>query len=187
MYETLTYEQLKALRDNEKITALTELKNLYPDNRDLAKHLDVAHIAVSNMVGKYLEGKQLGRKKMTEEEKAQAKAERELKKLQELQQQQLNQQQAQQTQEEETQEEKIEKDEALENNIVRTPIISEPIINEPIIEGTQPEIKNNSFAIKLDKNMTGEEAILRLSGIANSLLKENEYKVVLSVEEIGDV
>ncbi|MDD4411990.1 MAG: hypothetical protein PHO58_05830, partial [Bacilli bacterium] len=75
MYETLTYEQLKALPDNEKITALTELKNLYPDNRDLAKHLDVAFIGVNNMVAKFLEGKQLGRKKMTEEEKAQAKAE----------------------------------------------------------------------------------------------------------------
>jgi len=172
MYETLTYEQLKALPDDQKIIALKELKSTYPDNRDLAKHLDVAHIAVSNMVGKYLEGKQLGRKKMTEEEKAQAKAERELKKLQELQaqQEQIQKSQQEESQEEETKTETQETKEEVKDEISN-------VIN-------QSESKNDSFAIKLEKNMTGEEAILRLNGIANSLLKENKYKVVLSVKEV---
>ncbi len=80
MYETITYDQLKELPDDQKVLALKELKTLFPDNKDLAKHLNTAHIAVSNMVGKYLEGKQVGRKKMTEEEKAQVKAEREAEK-----------------------------------------------------------------------------------------------------------
>jgi len=80
MYENYTYDQIKALPDDQKVTALKELKTTYPDNKDLAKHLDTAHIAVSNMVGKYLEGKTVGRKKMTEEEKAQAKVQRDAEK-----------------------------------------------------------------------------------------------------------
>jgi len=189
MYETYTYEQLKALPDDQKIIALKELKSTYPDNRDLAKHLDVAHIAVSNMVGKYLEGKQLGRKKMTEEEKAQAKAERELKKLQQLQaqQKQIQKSPQEESQEEETktetQETKEEVKDETSNAISYTSIMSNAPV-PPTNEINQSESKSNSFSIVLEKNLTGEEAILRLNGIANSLLKENEYKVVLSVEEV---
>ena len=176
VYESYTYDQLKELSDDQKVIALKELKTIYPDNKDLAKHLDTAHIAVSNMVGKYLEGKSVGRKKMTEEEKAQAKAERELKK-------------AQESQKQSNQENKAE-------DVIKT---TEQTINEvnevkdeektipPIKEESQvktPESKSNSFSIKLDKNMNGEEAISRLSGIANSLLKENQYKVSLVIEEV---
>jgi len=179
MYETYTYDQLKELPDDQKITALQELKTLYPDNKDLAKHLDTAHIAVSNMVGKYLEGKQVGRKKMTDEEKAQAKLQRE--ETKKLKQQAGKQQEAQQV-----------------NTIPQTIINEEPSVvpnitpsSEPVIQVTEEPQKvkseTNSFSIKLEKNLIGEEAITRINGIANSLLKENTYKVSLVIEEVEKV
>jgi len=175
VYESYTYDQLKELPDDQKITALKELKTIYPDNKDLAKHLDTAHIAISNMVGKYLEGKSVGRKKMTEEEKAQAKEQRKLKKQAE---EAKAQQQIQQEQQEEVQS---------EDKVVTTlPEIKNEESNTttPITQSIQP--KTNSFSIKLEKNLTGEEATARLNGIANSLLKDNTYKISLVIEEVEE-
>jgi len=157
MFENYTYKQIKALSDDQKIEALKELKTIYPDNRELAKHLDTAHIAIANMVGKYLEGKQVGRKKMTEEEKAQAKAERKLAKQQE---QIQHSQEKQETENVETEEKNVK------------------TINKA------PQSGSNSFSIKLEKNMNGEEIVARLNGIANSILKYKEYKIDLVVEEV---
>ncbi len=169
MYENFTYNQLKDLPEGQKIEALKELKTIYPDNKDLATHLNVIPMAISNMVAKYLEGKQLGRKKMTEEEKLQAKLQREEEKR-------LQREKEQQQEQEKSNEQKL-------DEVVK----SQETKNEeklPVHEETQSNnFKSNSFSIKLDKNMTGEEAVSRLNGIANSLLKENEYKVELIVEE----
>jgi len=173
MYENYTYDQLKSLPDDQKITALKELKAIYPDNKDLAKYLDVAFIAVNNMVGKYLEGKQVGRKKMTDEEKLQKAQERKLKK-------QLEQQE-QQKPEVNTTSQTIRNEEP--NAILNTT----PSVT-PIKEESQPiQSKTNSFSIKLDKTMLGEEAISRINGISNSLLKENEYRISLVIEEVEKV
>ena len=182
VYESYTYDQIKALPDDQKITALKELKTTYPDNKDLAKHLDVPFIGVNNMVAKYLEGKTVGRKKMTEEEKAQAKLEREeAKKLkQQIEKQQL-QQQEQQKPEVNTTSQTIRNEEP--NAILNTT----PSVT-PIKEESQPiQSKTNSFSIKLDKTMLGEEAISRINGISNSLLKENEYRISLVIEEVEKV
>jgi len=170
MYENITYDQLKELPDDQKIIALKELKTIYPDNKDLAKHLDIAHIAINNMVGKYLEGKQVGRKKMTPEEKAQAKTEREAEKKR------LKEQEKQETM---TQQITTNQDNVPQPTNPNATIV--PIINESI------KINLNSFSINLNKDMLGEEAISRLSGIANSLLKENQYRVNLIIEETGEV
>ncbi len=177
VYETYTYEEIKALPDDQKVLALKELKEIYPDNKDLAKHLNVAHIAISNMVGKYLEGKQVGRKKMTEEEKAQAKAERKLKKQQEEKmQQEQEKQEAMAQQTIPNQESEVKNSESdLEATVMVTS------------KTTQPQSNLNSFNINLNKNMLGEEAITRLSGVANSLLKENQYRVSLVIEEVEGV
>lgn len=180
VYETYTYEEIKNLPDDQKVLALKELKNLYPDNKDLAKHLDVIPMVVSNMVGKYLEGKQSGRKPMTEEEKAQAKIEREAKKLKELQ----EQQQLQKQQEEEKEKEKVNKTESqesqeskeVENKALETATIPIPNI--------QTQINSSSFTIKLDKNIAGEEATMMLSSLANTLLKDGKYKISLTIEEV---
>jgi outer membrane protein OmpA-like peptidoglycan-associated protein len=169
MYETITYDQLKELPDDQKIEALKELKTIYPDNKDLAKHLDTAHIAISNMVGKYLEGKQVGRKKMTDEEKAQAKIEREAEKKR------LKEQEKQETLAQQTttnQEPEIDIPQPTSENATVV------LVKEPI------KTDSNSFSIKLEKDMLGEEAIVRLNGIANSLLKENKYKITVNVEEV---
>ena len=171
MYENYTYEQVKNLPDEQKIEALKELKVIYPENKILAQHWDVAHIAVSNMVGKYLEGKQMGRKKMTEEEKAQKKAERETNKK--LKQYQEHQRELQEQEEVKTNVKEIKDVEEI-NNAQYDKDITQTIVKET----------KYGFSIKLDIKMTGEEAINRLSGIANSLLKENEYKVELNVEEV---
>lgn len=173
VYETYTYEEIKALPDDQKVLALKELKTIYPDNKDLAKHLDVAHIAISNMVGKYLEGKQVGRKKMTEEEKAQAKAEREAekKRLKEQEKQEVMAQQVVTNQESEVKNSEFD----FSASFIATP------------KTAQPKSNSNSFSIKLEKDMLGEEAILRINGIANSLLKENKYRVNLIIEETGEV
>jgi len=183
MYETYSYDQLKALPDDQKITALKELKTTYPDNKDLAKHLDVPFIGVNNMVAKYLEGKQMGRKKMTEEEKLQAKVERKLKKQQEekMQQQLYQQNQVKNVTQEIKNEEKVNET----TNLVGQEATKETQSIQPT--QTIQTIISNSFSIKLEKNMTGEEAISRLSGVANSLLKENQYKVNLVIEEVGEV
>jgi outer membrane protein OmpA-like peptidoglycan-associated protein len=168
MYENYTYDQLKALPDDKKIEALKELKTLYPDNKDLAKHLSIATIAISNMVGKYLEGKQVGRRKMTDEEKAQAKIEREAKKLKQSQKQQTQTQQQEKLQQEPNKEQ-TQNQEIKDEKFVKVFSI------------------NPSFNITLDKDLSGEEAILRLNGIANSLLQDNKYKVHLNIEEIEEV
>ena len=169
MYENYTYDQLKELPDDQKVIALKELKTLYPDNKDLAKHLNTAHIAISNMVGKYLEGKQVGRKKMTDEEKAQAKIEREAekKRLKEQEKQEAMTQLTTTT----NQESEVKNSESdLEANVIVIPKLTQS--------------SNSSFSIKLEKDMLGEEAITRLNGVANSLLKENEYRVSLVIEEV---
>ncbi len=167
MYENYSYEQLKSLPDDQKIEALKELKTIYPDNKTLAEHLDVAFIAVNNMVGKYLEGKTVGRKKMTDEEKLQKKAERKLKK------------------ELEQQEQQKEKEVKEEEKIVNQEIKNEETNVQNTSEEVQSnQVKSNSFSIKLEKDMTGEEAITRLNGVSNSLLKENQYRVSLVIVEV---
>jgi len=179
VYETYTYEEIKNLPDDQKVLALKELKTIYPDNKDLAKHLNTAHIAVSNMVGKYLEGKQVGRKKMTEEEKAQAKAEREAEKKRLKQEEKMQQEQ--------------EKQEAMTQSTTTTNQESEvknsesDLESSAIITSKLTQSSNSSFSIKLEKDMLGEEAISRLSGVANSLLKENQYRVSLVIEEVEGV
>jgi len=173
MYENHTYNQIKDLPDDQKVEALKELKTMYPDNKDLAKHLNVIPMAISNMVAKYLEGKQVGRKKMTDEEKLQKAQERKLKK-------QLEQQE-QQKPEVNTTSQTIRNEEP--NAILNTT----PSVT-PIKEESQPiQSKTNSFSIKLDKTMLGEEAISRINGISNSLLKENEYRISLVIEEVEKV
>ena len=173
MYETFTYNQIKDLPEIQKIEALRELKTLYPDNKDLAAHLNVIPMAISNMVAKYLEGKQLGRKKMTDEEKAQAKLQRETeKKLKE-------QQELEKQQQEKANESKENVATTDQGNISKNQYIEKSITEEP----KTVQSKINSFSISLDKNMTGEEAVSRLNGIANSLLKEKEYKIELVVKE----
>lgn len=178
MYESYTYEQVKSLPDDQKIIALKELKTIYPENKMLAEHWNVAHIAVSNMVGKYLEGKTVGRKKMTDEEKAQKKAEREAEKLK--QQQEINQQQNQQQNVQQQSKEEIVDQEIKDEEEKIKPITEEfqPIQSQP---------KNNSFSIKLEKNMLGEETFNRLNGIANTLIKESNYKISLNIEEVEEV
>lgn len=160
MYESYTYDQIKALPDDQKTEALKELIKIYPTNKELAEYLDVAPIVTSNMVKKFVEGIQVGRKAMTPEEKAQKKAEREEEKLKQLQEQQTKENESKTKSNEEVKDET--KDEV-----------------KP-----EPELKVNSFSIQLDKNMIGEEAIVRLNGISNSLLKDKEYKVNLVVEEV---
>ena len=174
MYENFTYNQIKDLPEDQKIEALKELKTMFPDNKDLAKHLNVIPMAISNMVGKYLEGKQVGRKKMTPEEKAQAKLQREeekkLKLQQEIEKEKLVQQEIV------NQEPEVIVPQPTTSNATVVPIVSESV-----------QSKSNSFSIKLEKNMLGEEAISRINGIANSLLKENTYKVSLVIEEVEKV
>lgn len=163
MYESYTYEQVKSLPDDQKIIALKELKTIYPENKMLAEHWNVAYIAVSNMVGKYLEGKTVGRKKMTEEEKAQKKLEREQEKQKQL---ELQKQQTQENNE-------VKKETELEDTTTNIPPITET-----------PKPKSNAFGITLNKTLSGEEAIKRFNGIANSLLGECEYKIEVSIEEV---
>lgn len=177
MYESYTYNQIKDLPDDQKIEALKELKTIYPDNKDLATHLNVIPMAIGNMVGKYLEGKQLGRKKMTPEEKVQAKLQREEEKK--LKQQQEVEKEKKQ-QQEKSNEQKA--DEVIKSQETK----SEETNTKPIEESktVQNQSNINSFSIKLEKNMLGEEAISRINGIANSLLKENTYKVSLVIKEL---
>lgn len=176
MYETYTYNQIKDLPEDQKIIALKELKTLYPDNKDLAKHLNVIPMAIGNMVAKYLEGKQLGRKKMTEEEKAQAKLQRETeKKLKE--QQEIEKEKIQQIDQQEKSNEQKE-EEVIKSQEIK--IEEKPLTNKEI-QSVQSNI--SSFSISLNKNMLGEEAVSRLNGIANSLLKEKEYKIELVIME----
>ena len=160
MYESFTYNQIKDLPEDQKVEALKELKTMYPDNKDLAKHWDVAFIAANNMIGKYLEGKQVGRKKMTPEEKAQAKLQRETEKKLKEQQTSINVNEASNT---------------------------ESVIPEKSISSITQEIQSintTSFSIKLQKEILGEEATTILNSIANTLLKEGKYKVSLSIEEL---
>lgn len=178
MYENYSYEQVKNLPDDQKVIALKEFKAIYPENKVLAQHWDVAHIAVSNMVGKYLEGKQVGRKKMTPEEKAQAKLQREREK-------ELGKQQVVQRQEEKIENGKQDIQNETSNAISYASIVTTtPNPVNQVIEENQIKPKSNSFSIRLDKNMTGEEAINRLNGISNSLLKDNEYTISLVIEEV---
>ena len=176
MYENHTYNQIKDLPEDQKVEALKELKTLYPDNKDLATHLNVIPMAISNMVGKYLEGKQLGRKKMSPEEKAQAKLQREEEKKLKQQQEaeKVKEQQEKENSNEQKTDEVVKSEETKETNDKYTTQDYKPV---------SPQSNASSFSIKLDKIMTGEEAGLRLNGIANSLLKEKEYKVELVIVE----
>jgi len=112
---------------------------------------------------------------MTEEEKAQAKAERKLKKQQEE-----KMQQEQEKQESLAQETTTNQESEIKN--------SESVLeSSAIITSKLTQSSNSSFSIKLEKDMLGEEAITRLNGVANSLLKENQYKISLVIEEEEEV
>jgi ATP-dependent Clp protease ATP-binding subunit ClpA len=179
MYETFTYNQIKDLPEDQKIEALKELKTMFPDNKELAVHLNVIPMAISNMVAKYVEGKQMGRKKMTAEEKAQAKLKREAeKKLKER--QEIEKEKEKITQQEKSDEQKVDevvKSQEIKNEETNVKSIAEESKSIPL------QSNSSSFSIKLDKNMVGEEAVSRLNGIANSLLKEKEYKIELVIAE----
>ncbi|MFA5557870.1 MAG: hypothetical protein WDA59_00195 [Methanofastidiosum sp.] len=63
MYENITGEELKALPDEEKKTALEELMEKYPDKKELAERLGVKGNVVGIWIAKYVLGQQMGRQK----------------------------------------------------------------------------------------------------------------------------
>lgn len=66
MYESIKYDELKQLPDEQKKEALQELMDKYGSNKAIAEATGGALIAISNMYSKYVEGKPIGRKKKEE-------------------------------------------------------------------------------------------------------------------------
>ena len=63
MYKNLSYEKLKELPDEQKRNALMELKEMYPQYKDMAEIVGGTPAALANLYLRIVEGRKFGRKK----------------------------------------------------------------------------------------------------------------------------
>lgn len=169
MYENITYDQLKDLPDEEKKEALIYLKEKYPTYKEMSQAIGGIPLSLSHLYMRVVEGKTFGRKKKEEapsEEK-----------------QVLNETQDQQ---------KDENDKPSDTPALSTSTMKkkrgskkkETEIITPQKEQSVAPKKDFSFTIGLEVEVSGEEAKTRMEGVMASLLKDKNYKVKLSIEEV---
>jgi len=158
MYENLSYEKLKELPGEQKRNALMELKERYPQYKEMAEIVGGTPAALANLYLRIVEGRKFGRKK--KEEIGQAVLESSI-------------------DYEAPQKRFGRKAESVPDS---KPIIFEEKQYKDII--VLPPKKTISFTICLETEETGCEAKNRMEGIVGSLLKDKIYRTHLSIEEV---
>jgi hypothetical protein len=156
MYESITYAELKKLPSAEKPEAWKELKSLYSTQKELAEKLGVSAALVYNMISRYVKDKPAESKKteVLEVVPEPKKARRRVKK------------QDKQERDKEQQEQEI--------------IVIE---TNPIVPEVKDVEEDESFSIAIKKTVSGEDAQFFLSGIGNTLLKNQKYVIAVKITE----
>lgn len=157
MYENLSYEKLKELPGEQKRNALMELKERYPQYKEMAEIVGGTPAALANLYLRIVEGRKFGRRKKGEEE----------------------------TVSETTGDtviiQKRSGRKAASVSGSKTVKTENKLYDEIIVA---PSKKSVSFAICLDTEETGAEAKCRLEGIIGSMLQDKVYRTHLSIEEV---
>lgn len=158
MYDNMSYTQIKELNEEQKIEVWSELHKQFPDNKELAKKLGISPIVSSNAIKRYVLGEHIGRVKKEKSENGQV-----------------------QTQ---AQPEEIKP----KRKYNRKPKEDETIITLPSSKDLDKEIYNESdntdtFSIIINKVADGENVQILLNGIANTLLKDQQYTIEINISE----
>lgn len=162
MYESIKYEDLKQLPDDQKKEALQELMTTYGSNSAIAEAVGGVPVAISNMYKKYVEGKSVGRTKGSKNA-TEAIQEESLNNVTEI------KPKRKYTKKTDKVVEQIQ--EPLQEEIIRTPI-------------KLSELTSLSFTTLLLGDFTGEEIKSRVSGIINSLLNDKKYTINVRIDEL---
>jgi len=181
MYESIKYEDLKQLPDDQKKEALQELMTTYGSNKAIAEATGAATIAIANLYGKIVEGKQVGRKKgsknsiKTEEVKEQPKEEMTPEVIVETPNNVTENKPKRHYTRKVKEDVKISQDMRQEQDMQQKEIIDKPII--------LADLKSISFTTSLCGNLSGEQIKQRVTGMINSLLDDKEYTINLQINE----
>lgn len=155
MYESIKYDELKQLPDEQKKEALQEFITKYGSNKAIAEVLGSVPIAISNMIKKYVNDEPIGRKKKEETTVETPKNEV-------------------------SQETKPKRKYTKKTTIETKPEPQQPEIIRAPIKLPKPSA---SFTTSLNGELSGEEIKERVSGIVNALLNSKTYSITLQVEE----
>jgi hypothetical protein len=188
MYENITYAELKGLSEDEKANTLKELIELYPDKKQLAAKLGTAPVAIINLIRKYVEGKPVGRIKGSKNIKVEVVKPEEIKPETTQESQQEPGQEPQQEQQPGVKVKRKYNKKAKPNVVIELPKadVLEEIKPEPVNEIVNVPANNvdeNSFSITVIKTVSGENAQVLLSGLANTLIKGQQYGIEVKIIE----
>ncbi len=157
MYENLSYEKLKELPGEQKKNALMELKERYPQYKEMAEMVGGTPAALANLYLRIVEGRKFGRKKKEEGQTLS-----------------------------ETIGDTVIIQKRTGRKAASIPdskaVKAENKLYDEMI--VVPSKKSVSFTICLDTEETGAEAKCRLEGIIGSMLYDKVYRTHLSIEEV---
>lgn len=157
MYETLSYEKLKELPSEQKKYALMELKERYPQYKDMAEIVGGTPAALANLYLRIVEGRKFGRRKKDAGQAA----------LENIGDPGIMPKSSGQK--------------AASITGSKAIKAKKKQFDEMIIV---PPKKAVSFTICLDTEETGAEMKCRFEGIIGSMMLEKTYRTHLSIEEV---
>lgn len=160
MYENITYQELKSLPEEKKTEVWKELHTLYVDNKALAKKLGIATIAVVNGVKKYVLGEPVGRASKSKKDSSQQKknSTKDIK-------------------------QKRKYTKRSEKAILDTDQSFASFQPLEAAENKFDMLPLNTFSISINKVLTGEDAHFLLTGISNTLIKDQDYVIDIRITE----
>jgi hypothetical protein len=159
MYENITYEELKSLPEEKKMEVWKELHTLYVDNKALAKRLGIATIAVVNGVKKYVLGEPVGRASKSNKDSSQQKK---------------NSLRGEKPKRKYTKR---------VNSVLDTDQSFADFRPVKINDIKFDSSSANSFSISVNKILAGDNAHFLLTGISNTLIKDQQYFVEIKIIE----
>jgi hypothetical protein len=164
MYENITYSELKGMSDEQKKEVLTEMLNVYKTPREIATKLNIAPVAIINLIRRLIDGKPVGRVKKEEvnvvEIKDQVKSDAII----------------------ENATIPIKRKYTKKQKVIVLPeeIKSEPKFDAVTIKTKELKIISTNT---IEGTISGNELIQRLEGLAKAILENKEYTVNIKTEE----
>jgi len=155
-YENINYDQFKELSDEQKEEALKILMERFPEKSQLAEYLGIRGNVLGILISKYILKNRLGRQKTEVKDEV----------IEPI-------------------KEKIPEQKPIEE--VKTIEYTPLQLVTPTQSAKINELKNENdegFNVNLNKQIAGEEAISRITKIANSLLEHKRYNINIIIQEL---
>lgn len=160
-YANINYDQFKELSDEQKSEALKELEKRFPDRKDLAEYLGIRGNVLGILYSKYIDGKKLGRQKVETNNSV------------------IEDIKIETTKEEIPEQKHIEEIKPVEYTPLQLVTPNQPV------KTIEPKNENDEgYSVNLNKQVNGEEAISRITRIANSLLEDKRYNINIVIKEL---